>query len=142
MGSPDLLLALLKTQQDRVYNLCFQVLRHAEDAEDAAQKVLLKLVEGLGALPDAAALRRWLYRVCVTTALDVRTERSRRRAREREVALMNPIQSAPASDGEGRARCREQFSEPLDRRFAPVRMASAGSGRGPVSGPDSLSGEH
>jgi RNA polymerase sigma factor (sigma-70 family) len=99
--SPDRLLALLKTQQDRVYNLCFQVLRHAQDAEDAAQKVLLKLVEGLGALPDAAALRRWLYRVCVTTALDVRTERSRRRAREREVALMNPIQSAPASDGEG-----------------------------------------
>ena len=97
----DLLLALLRSQQDRVYNLCFQVLRHAQDAEDAAQKVLLKLAEGVGALPDAAAMRRWLYRVCVTTALDARTQRSRRRAREREVALMNPSETSPEPQGEG-----------------------------------------
>src|SRR6185295_6041810 len=102
-GDPtqDRLVELLRTQQDRIYNLCFQVLRQAQDAEDAAQKVLLKLAEGVGALPDAAALRRWLYRVCVTTALDVRTQRSRRRAREREVALMNPSETAPEPQGEG-----------------------------------------
>jgi RNA polymerase sigma-70 factor (ECF subfamily) len=92
---------LLRTQQDRIYNLCFQVLRHAQDAEDAAQKVLLKLVEGIGALPDVTALRRWLYRVCVTTALDLLTERSRRRAREREVALMRQTGTAPQPEGEG-----------------------------------------
>jgi RNA polymerase sigma factor (sigma-70 family) len=97
----DRFVGLVRTQQDRIYNLCFQVLRHAQDAEDAAQKVLLKLVEGVGALPDATALRRWLYRVCVTTALDVRTERSRRRAREREVALMKQTGTAPHPEGEG-----------------------------------------
>src|SRR4051812_43722991 len=97
----DRLVALLRTQQDRIYNLCFQVLRQAQDAEDAAQKVLLKLVEGIGALPDVQALRRWLYRVCVTTALDVRTERSRRRAREQEVALMKQTVMAPNPEGEG-----------------------------------------
>ena len=99
--SRDRLRALLRTQQDRVYNLCYQVLCHAQDAEDAAQKVLLKLVDGLGDLPDAAALRRWLYRVCVTTALDARTERSRRRAREREVALMKKTEAPAESEGEG-----------------------------------------
>lgn len=97
----DRLRTLLQTQQDRVYNLCFQVLRHSQDAEDAAQKVLLKLAEGIGDLPDATALRRWLYRVCVTTALDARTERSRRRAREREVAMMRKTESTPEPEGEG-----------------------------------------
>jgi len=97
----DLLLALLRGQQNRVYNLCFQVLRHDQDAEDAAQKVLLKLAEGIGALADAAAMRRWLYRVCVTTSLDARTQRSRRRAREREVALMSPSETAPEPQGAG-----------------------------------------
>jgi RNA polymerase sigma-70 factor (ECF subfamily) len=102
-GDPtrDRLLALLRTQQDRVYNVCYQVLRHAQDAEDAAQKVLLKLVEGIGGLPDAVALRRWLHRVCLTTSLDARTERSRRRAREREVALKKQTDSTPEPDGEG-----------------------------------------
>jgi RNA polymerase sigma-70 factor (ECF subfamily) len=98
---PDRLVALLRTQQDRVYNLCFQVLRHAQDAEDAAQKVLLKLVDGIDDLPDATALRRWLYRVCITTALDARTERSRRRVREREVAIVNKTVTGPEPEGEG-----------------------------------------
>jgi RNA polymerase sigma-70 factor (ECF subfamily) len=98
---PDRLVALLRTQQDRVYNLCFQVLRHAQDAEDAAQKVLLKLVDGIDHLPDAPALRRWLYRVCITTALDARTERSRRRVREREVAIVNKTVTGPEPEGEG-----------------------------------------
>jgi hypothetical protein len=36
------------THQDTVYNLCFQVLRQSQNAQDAAQQVLLSL---LGALP-------------------------------------------------------------------------------------------
>jgi RNA polymerase sigma-70 factor (ECF subfamily) len=99
--TPERLVALLRTQQDRIYNLCFQVLRQAQDAEDAAQKVLLKLVQGLGALSDLTAVRRWLYRVSVTTALDLRTERARRRIREREVALMKPVETPSQPEGEG-----------------------------------------
>ena len=34
---------LLERHQDAVYTLCYQVLRHPQDAEDACQEVLLEV---------------------------------------------------------------------------------------------------
>jgi RNA polymerase sigma-70 factor (ECF subfamily) len=97
----EALLGLLRAHQDRVYNLSYQVLRQAEDAEDAAQNALLKAARGAAAIPDATGFRRWLYRITLTTALDVRSDRLRRRARERAYALSRESLVADGPDDVG-----------------------------------------
>lgn len=79
---------LLEVQQDRIYGVCFHILRHAQDAEDAAQDVILKVLAGIHLIPDAAACRRWIYRIAFTTALDAYRVRLHRRDREDKEALV------------------------------------------------------
>lgn len=86
---------LLQASQDRVYSLCFQVLRHAHDAEDAAQASLLEIARGVGSLKDPGAFTSWIYRVCLNNALTLRRESRRRKVREERRA---PLVTAPAVD--------------------------------------------
>src|SRR5437867_5532276 len=85
----ETLLRLLVESQHSVYNACFQVLRHPQDAEDAAQEVLLEILDGINAIPDLPSFKRWLYRVSFHTAVDFRRKRTRRAAHEQRAALMN-----------------------------------------------------
>jgi len=89
-GSPEALVALLLVHQDRIYNLCWQVLHHHQDAEDAAQEALAAAADGAKKLVDAHAFRRWLHRVCLFSALDVARKRARRVGHESRAAMEMP----------------------------------------------------
>ena len=93
--SRDSLRRLLQANQDRVYSLCFQVLHHAQDAEDAAQESLIEMARGVGSLQDPQKFSSWMYRVCLNNALTLRRERRRRKEREERRAAMA---TAPATD--------------------------------------------
>src|SRR5690349_14001356 len=84
----ETLLALLEEQQDRVYNLCYQVLRHPENAEDAAQQVLMSLLDALPRLSDGAHLKQWLHRAAFHVSLDLKKVQKRRRERETKAGAM------------------------------------------------------
>jgi len=101
-GSRESLLALLVAHQDRVYNVCFQVLGRAEDAEDASQETLLKLAEGARSATDADALAGWIYRVSLRAALDLWRRRETARHHEKRSAMNRPS-SVPFDDPERRA---------------------------------------
>ena len=92
--SADSLAALLQTSAHPVYNICFQVLRHRQDAEDTSQRVLLKIVEELRGGQKIEQFDHWLYRVAFTTALDARTQRARRAVHENRKALMSDTEYA------------------------------------------------
>src|SRR5688572_10066736 len=96
--STETLRRLLRANQDRVYSLCFQVLRHEQDAEDAAQASLLEIARGVGSIADPGAFSSWLYRVCLHNALNLRRERRRRRDREERSAAMTPVADPQAQD--------------------------------------------
>lgn len=81
---------LLAAEQDRVYNLCYQVLRHREDAEDAAQKALLGIAQGIGSLKDALHFRRWACRVALHAALKIRRSRLLARRTEESMEIPDP----------------------------------------------------
>jgi RNA polymerase sigma-70 factor (ECF subfamily) len=85
----DTLLVLLKAQQDTVYNLCYQVLRHPQNAQDAAQQVLMGLLEALPKIADGAHLKQWLHRAAFHVCLDLKKVQKRRREREARVAKMD-----------------------------------------------------
>lgn len=77
-------MALFRGHQDSVYNLCWQVLRHTHDAEDAAQKVFCELLPVLPTLPNADRFRAWLYRASLLTALNLKRSHKRRMNHERQ----------------------------------------------------------
>ena len=80
--SPDSLIALLRAHQDGVYTVCLHVLRHPQDAEDAAQEALTKIVSGAGELKEPRAFKSWLYRLVYRTAVDHLRRRDARRRNE------------------------------------------------------------
>lgn len=137
-GSRDALRNLLIAHQDRIYNVCFQVLRRAEDAEDAAQEALLKLAEGARAARDADAFRGWIYRVSLRAALDLWRRREATRSRETRAAMNRP--AAPPLDDRERFALFEAMDGLDDRErslllehyFEKVPLAALGE-RGGVS---------
>lgn len=94
----ETLVALLESVQDRVYNLCYQVLRHPEDAQDAAQQVLMSLVDALPRISDAAHLAPWLHRAAFHVSIDLKKTQKRRREREARVAMSEPTMPDEAAD--------------------------------------------
>jgi RNA polymerase sigma-70 factor (ECF subfamily) len=91
------LVALLRANQDRIYNICYQALRHSQDAEDASQDVLLELVEGCSQVRDPRAFQAWLYRVALNTALNHKKSRFARAELARRSAAM-PTREDRSSD--------------------------------------------
>jgi RNA polymerase sigma-70 factor (ECF subfamily) len=62
--------ALFSRHQDYVYRLCYGMLGHSQDAEDAAQEACVRALSRLESFRGGAAFRTWLLRVAVTTCLD------------------------------------------------------------------------
>jgi RNA polymerase sigma-70 factor (ECF subfamily) len=61
---------LVLKYQDRIYNLCRQMLGNSSDAEDAAQDTFLKAYQKLKDFNPESSLYTWLYRIAVNTCLD------------------------------------------------------------------------
>ncbi|HKS17458.1 MAG TPA: sigma-70 family RNA polymerase sigma factor, partial [Planctomycetota bacterium] len=88
----DTLIRLLRSQQDRVYRLCFQVLRREHDAQDAAQEVLMRIVDGVRKIDDPGQFHGWVYRVSLNAALESIRKAARRQAHESRAAMTVPTE--------------------------------------------------
>ncbi|MBI4564138.1 MAG: sigma-70 family RNA polymerase sigma factor [Planctomycetes bacterium] len=86
---------LLSLHQGRAFNLCFQVLRRREDAEDAAQEALIKMIGALPRITSARAFRHWLYRVCLSRSQDLKRRNHRRQMRELRYAMIKGPSDRP-----------------------------------------------
>src|SRR5688572_7120750 len=89
------LIRLLESAQLLIFGVCYEVLRHRHDAEDATQRVLLEIQKGIDEVGDADHFLRRLRLVAFRTALDVRRDRRRRIDRERKAADMKPAAPLP-----------------------------------------------
>src|SRR5687768_10372291 len=71
-GDRDALDRLVRDLQDDVYGLALRMLWHRQDAEDATQEILVRVVTRLAQFDFKSRLRTWAYRVATNYLLDVK----------------------------------------------------------------------
>ena len=71
---------LVRKYQDRVFNACWRICGHLEDARDLTQEAFLKAYEGFATFRQQSGFYTWIFRVAVNLALSQRRNAKRRRA--------------------------------------------------------------
>jgi RNA polymerase sigma factor (sigma-70 family) len=66
---------LIERHQAWIYNVALRMLFHPQDAEDAAQEVLIKVVTSLSSFEGRSTFRTWLYRVVANHLLNMKRGR-------------------------------------------------------------------
>lgn len=66
---------LVEQIQDRVYGLALRMLWHPEDARDATQEILIRVITRLSSFRGESAFTTWLYRVASNYLIDVKRSR-------------------------------------------------------------------
>lgn len=115
---------LLALHQRALYSLCYGILGHAEDAEDAVQETFLRALDALSRFRGEAAFRTWLFRIALNLCLGWK---SRRRQAPTSLdaqpwpsdeALATPGTESPEAIALRHLRLREALSGLLPRQRA------------------------
>ena len=64
--------ALVRSQQDRVHRLAARMLGNVEDARDATQDILLRMITNLSQFEGRASFDTWVHRIAVNHLLTAR----------------------------------------------------------------------
>lgn len=86
---------LVEQYQDRIYNTVLGLVQCAEDAEDLAQEVFIKVWQSIGSFKREAQLGTWLYRIAVTQALDFKRKQQRQKRGGLLVSLFSRHETDP-----------------------------------------------
>ena len=79
-GDDEATRALVRRYQDRVFGFCLKILRHRQDAEDAAQETLLRMVRSLHRWDDRRRFEPWLLAIAANRCRTLMARRAKRGA--------------------------------------------------------------
>ena len=74
-GNRDALEEIVRRIQDRIYGLALKMLWHPEDAEDATQEILVRVVTHLSDFRNESAFTTWVYRIACNYLLTAKKRR-------------------------------------------------------------------
>jgi RNA polymerase sigma factor (sigma-70 family) len=74
-GDRQALEELIERHQGWIYNIAVRMLYHPQDAEDATQEILVKVLTRLSSFEGRSSFRTWLYRVVFNHLLNVKRGR-------------------------------------------------------------------
>ena len=90
---------LLERHQGWIFNIALRMLYHPQDAEDATQEILVKILTRLSSFEGRSSFRTWLYRIAVNHCLNRLRRRSLVRffslSRDEEEPAVDPPDPAP-----------------------------------------------
>jgi DNA-directed RNA polymerase specialized sigma24 family protein len=66
---------LVQRHQAWIYNIAVRMLYHPQDAEDATQEILIKVLARLSSFEGRSSVRTWLYRIVVNHVLNMKRGR-------------------------------------------------------------------
>ncbi|HVD78147.1 MAG TPA: sigma-70 family RNA polymerase sigma factor [Vicinamibacteria bacterium] len=102
------------------FRIAYSVLRHREDAEDAAQEALARAYRKLGTLRERERFRAWLVRICWRLARDRR--RAAKRRERREQAVVGAAREPTAEDMAAASEFRARLWQAIDQLPEKLRM--------------------
>jgi RNA polymerase sigma-70 factor (ECF subfamily) len=88
---------IYRTASDYVYTIAFRIVGNRESAEEVTQDVFLKVYHGLRNFHFRSAVKTWVYRITVNTAINALRRASKeleRRAEFDETVLQKPTEEA------------------------------------------------
>src|SRR5207249_5741600 len=103
---------LVERHASLVYGVCWRVLRHRQDAEDAFQASFLVLARKAGSVSWRDSIGSWLYQVAYRIAAEIKVKTARRRTHERQVQEM---QNEQTIDQDTRQELAQIIDEELHR---------------------------
>src|SRR5256712_11913222 len=71
-GDRKALEELVQRHQAWIYNIAIRMLYHPQDAEDATQEILIKVLPRLSSFEGRSSFRTWLYRIVVNHVLNMK----------------------------------------------------------------------
>jgi RNA polymerase sigma factor (sigma-70 family) len=74
-GNKAALQMVIERIQDRIYGLALRMLWHPEDARDATQEILIRIVTHLGEFRRESAFTTWMYRIAANHLISERKSR-------------------------------------------------------------------
>ena len=74
-GDRQALEDLVHRHQAWIYNIAVRMLHHPQDAEDATQEILIKILTRLASFEGRSSFRTWLYRIVVNHVLNMKRGR-------------------------------------------------------------------
>jgi|SRR5262245_19738909 len=75
-GDREALESLVRHHQDWIYNIALRMVYLPEDAEDATQEILIKLLTKLSTFEGRSSFRTWLYRLVCNHVLNLKRGRA------------------------------------------------------------------
>jgi RNA polymerase sigma factor (sigma-70 family) len=109
-GSREALEALVGRHQRWIYNLVLRMVYLSQDAEDATQEILIKLMTKLSTFQGSSSFRTWLYRIACNHVLNMK----RGRAEERRWTF---VEYGAALDGTPDRELPDPSAVPADVRL-------------------------
>lgn len=97
---------LVRKYQDRVFNTCWRICGHLDDARDLTQDAFIKAFERLATFEHRSSFYTWLFRIAVNLAISHRRSNDRRR-----VVSMDAPTLADGSQAESLTRLARERSE-------------------------------
>ncbi len=79
-GDRSALESVIRAVQRDVYAVALRFLWHPQDAEDATQEILIRVITGLGGFRGDSGFRTWVYRVACNTLITLRKQRMEQRS--------------------------------------------------------------
>lgn len=77
---------LVAKYQDRIYNACWRICGHREDARDLTQQTFANALESIGTFRGSSSFYTWLFRIAVNLAIS----HQRSQARTASLSLDSP----------------------------------------------------
>ncbi len=71
-GDEHALEAIVRGLQDPIYGLCFRMLGPTEDARDACQEIMIRVITRLSSFRGDSRLTTWAYRIAANYLIDVK----------------------------------------------------------------------
>lgn len=79
-GNREALKHIINLVQDRIFNLSLKMLFNYEDAQDATQEILIKMITKLSSFRGESSFYTWVYRIAVNHLLKAKQSRAEKNA--------------------------------------------------------------